>query len=232
MSEYMEKHTASKLIGAPPGYVGYDEGGQLSEKVRRKPYSVVLLDEIEKAHPDIFNMLLQILDDGRLTDNQGRLINFENTVVIMTTNAGSHIAGRSLGFVSGQPAVLSQQIHSALKETFRPEFLNRVDDVITFEPLTKEQLRQIVGLMLKDVYKAAAEHGMKVQVSEDVISRLAEEGYDPAYGARPLRRLIQREIEDEIAEAYLKGEIQDHDSLRISLGQNHKITIEKNREIV
>lgn len=232
MSEYMEKHTASKLIGAPPGYVGYDEGGQLSEKVRRRPYSVVLLDEIEKAHPDIFNMLLQILDDGRLTDNQGRLINFENTVVIMTTNAGSHTVGRALGFVSGQPTMLSQQIRTALKETFRPEFLNRVDDIITFEPLTKEQLRQIVGLMLKDVYKAAGEHGMSIRVTEDVILQLAEKGYDPAYGARPLRRLIQREVEDEIAEAYLKGEIRDNDSILISLGQNQKITIEKTDEIV
>ena len=232
MSEYMEKHTASKLIGAPPGYVGYDEGGQLSEKVRRRPYSVVLLDEIEKAHPDIFNMLLQILDDGRLTDNQGRVINFENTVIIMTSNAGSQMAGRTLGFAANPQTMLAQQIKTALKEIFRPEFLNRVDDIITFDPLSKEQLRQIVELMLKDVYKAAAEHGMSVRVDSEVKDYLAEKGYDPLYGARPLRRMIQREVEDEIAEAYLRGSIQDNDTLLIRLGQNQKITIEKSGEIV
>ncbi len=232
MSEYMEKHTASKLIGAPPGYVGYDEGGQLSEKVRRRPYSVVLLDEIEKAHPDIFNMLLQILDDGRLTDNQGRLINFENTVIIMTTNAGSHLSGHSLGFTGNQQIALTQQIQAALKEAFRPEFLNRVDDIITFEPLTHEDLRKIVELMLKDIYKAAAEHDMKITVDPAVMDHLAEKGYDPAYGARPLRRLIQREIEDEIAEQYLAGKIQDHDVIFLTLDANHKITIEKRNEIV
>ena len=212
--------------------MGYDEGGQLSEKVRRRPYSVVLLDEIEKAHPDIFNMLLQILDDGRLTDNQGRVVNFENTVIIMTTNAGSHLSNRSLGFVANQQIALSQQINSALKEAFRPEFLNRVDDIITFEPLTREQLRQIVELMLKDIYKAAAVHGMSVKVSSEAMDYLAEKGYDPTYGARPLRRLIQREVEDEIAEQYLAGKIQDNDQLFISIDENRKITIEKSVEIV
>ena len=177
-------------------------------------------------------MLLQILDDGRLTDNQGRLINFENTVIIMTTNAGSHLSGHSLGFTGNQQVALTQQIQAALKEAFRPEFLNRVDDIITFEPLTHEDLRKIVELMLKDIYKAAAEHDMKITVAPEVMDHLAEKGYDPAYGARPLRRLIQREIEDEIAEQYLAGKIQDHDAIFITLDTNHKITIEKRNEIV
>ena len=227
MSEYMDKFTSSKLIGAPPGYVGYDEGGQLSEKVRRRPYSVVLLDEIEKAHPDIFNMLLQILDDGRLTDNQGRVINFENTIIIMTTNAGSQMTGRSLGFVAAAPTALSQSIQSALKDTFRPEFLNRVDEVITFHPLTPEEIRRIADLMLKDIYKSAGEHGIRVHVEDNVKDYLAKNGYDVQFGARPLRRLIQRELEDRISEKYLSGEIVDNDVIRIFLDENGKVTIAK-----
>lgn len=225
MSEYMEKHTVSKLIGAPPGYIGFDEGGQLTEQVRRRPFSIILLDEIEKAHPDVFNMLLQILDDGRLTDSQGRTVSFENTVVIMTTNAGASFKNNGLGFNAfGTDQQLSIRIQSALKETFRPEFLNRVDEVITFEPLTRSQLRQIVDLMLKDVYRAADAQHMRVAVSDEVKEYLATNGYDELYGARPLRRLIQRTIEDEIAEAFLRGDVKEGDSLSIEL-QDGKIVI-------
>ncbi len=224
MSEYMEKHTVSKLIGAPPGYVGYDEGGQLTEKVRRRPFSIILLDEIEKAHPDVFNMLLQILDDGRLTDSQGRTINFENTIIIMTTNAGASFKASSLGFNQSAPTSMSLRIQTALKQTFRPEFLNRVDDVITFDPLTREQIRQIVDLMLVDIYKAAKDQSMTVEVSEEVKDYLAEHGYDEQYGARPLRRLIQRLIEDEIAEEFLKGNVKEGDQIHLSL-EDDKIVI-------
>ena len=217
MSEYMEKHTVSKLIGAPPGYVGFDEGGQLTEKVRRRPFCIILLDEIEKAHPDVFNMLLQILDDGRLTDSQGRTVNFENTIIIMTTNAGASFKASSLGFNQSAPTSMSLRIQSALKQTFRPEFLNRVDDVITFDPLSRSQIRQIVDLMLEDIYKSARDQDMTVLVDEDVKDNLAENGYDEQYGARPLRRLIQRSVEDEIAESFLKGEIKEGDRIHIIL---------------
>ncbi|MBO6157754.1 MAG: ATP-dependent Clp protease ATP-binding subunit [Firmicutes bacterium] len=225
MSEYMEKHTVSKLIGAPPGYVGFDEGGQLTEKVRRRPFCIILLDEIEKAHPDVFNMLLQILDDGRLTDSQGRTVSFENTVIIMTTNAGASFKASSLGFNQAAPTSMSLRIQSALKQTFRPEFLNRVDDVITFDPLTREQLRQIVDLMLEDVYKAAADQSMTVKIEEDVKDYLSENGYDEQYGARPLRRLIQRMVEDEIAESFLKGELKEGDEIHMIM-QDDKPVIE------
>ena len=224
MSEYMEKHTVSKLIGAPPGYVGYDEGGQLTEKVRRRPFCIILMDEIEKAHPDVFNMLLQILDDGRLTDSQGRTINFENTIIIMTTNAGASFKASSLGFNQSAPTSLSLRIQNALKQTFRPEFLNRVDDVITFDPLTREEIRQIVDLMLEDIYKAAKDQSMSVDVSAEVKDYLAEHGYDEQYGARPLRRLIQRLVEDEIAEEFLKGTIREGDTIHLVL-EDDKIVI-------
>ncbi len=217
MSEYMEKHTVSKLIGAPPGYVGYDEGGQLTEKVRRRPFSIILLDEIEKAHPDVFNMLLQILDDGRLTDSQGRTVNFENTIVIMTTNAGASFKNNGLGFNKQTGDSMTANIEQALKGTFRPEFLNRVDEVITFDSLTRQEIREIVDLMLKDVYRAASYHNMTVSVTDEVKAYLAEHGYDEKYGARPLRRLIERTIEDEIAEAFLKGDVKPGDAVSIIL---------------
>ena len=172
-------------------------------------------------------MLLQILDDGRLTDNQGRVINFENTIIIMTTNAGSQMTGRSLGFVAAAPTALSQSIQSALKDTFRPEFLNRVDEVITFHPLTPEEIRRIADLMLKDIYKSAGEHGIRVHVEDNVKDYLAKNGYDVQFGARPLRRLIQRELEDRISEKYLSGEIVDNDVIRIFLDENGKVTIAK-----
>lgn len=226
MSEFMEKHTVSKLIGAPPGYVGFDEGGQLTEKVRRHPFSIILMDEIEKAHPDVFNMLLQILDDGRLTDSQGRTVNFENTIIIMTTNAGATFKNNGLGFNSSAPSAMETNVSSALKQLFRPEFLNRVDEIITFDSLTKTELKGIVEIMLKDVYKAAEYQNMSVCVDDEVKTYLVDNGYDEKYGARPLRRLIQREIEDEIAEAFLKGDLVSGDQIVIAM-QDGKPSIGK-----
>ncbi|MFZ5969873.1 MAG: ATP-dependent Clp protease ATP-binding subunit [Bacillota bacterium] len=204
MSEYMEKHTVSKLIGAPPGYVGFDQGGQLTEMVRRKPYSVILLDEIEKAHPDVFNMLLQILEDGRLTDSQGRTVHFENTVIVMTSNAGTHYKSNIIGFGKDGYDAMESRVKDAIKETFRPEFLNRVDEVIVFTQLTRGELREIVELMLKEVREEVAEKGMTLEISDDVKALILEKGYDEKYGARPLRKTIQKYIEDEIAEYYLR----------------------------
>ncbi|HHV30536.1 ATP-dependent Clp protease ATP-binding subunit [Acetivibrio mesophilus] len=205
MSEYMEKHTVSKLIGAPPGYVGYEEGGQLTEKVRRKPYSVILLDEIEKAHPDVFNMLLQILEDGRATDSHGRTVSFENTVLIMTSNAGTSLKASGIGFANDSYIAMENKIKEVLKETFRPEFLNRIDEIIVFNELTREELRQIVDLMLKDVVEEVENKKMSIEFEDEVREFILEKGYDPKYGARPLRRTIQKYIEDELTDMYLKG---------------------------
>ncbi|NSW89837.1 MAG: ATP-dependent Clp protease ATP-binding subunit [Firmicutes bacterium] len=205
MSEYMEKHSVSKLIGSPPGYVGYDEGGQLTEKIRRKPYSVILLDEIEKAHPDVFNMLLQILEDGRLTDSQGRTVSFENTVIIMTSNAGTTLKSSGIGFGKDQYKDMEGKVKEVLRETFRPEFLNRLDEIIVFTELDKDELRQIVELMLKEVEDNVKEKGMTISVTDRVKEFLLEKGYDAKFGARPLRRTIQRYIEDELSELYLRG---------------------------
>lgn len=210
MSEYMEKHTVSKLIGAPPGYVGFDQAGFLTEKIRRKPYSVILLDEIEKAHPDVFNLLLQILEDGILTDNKGKTVNFENTVVIMTSNAGTNNKGNKIGFGNSEYKALENKVKDALKESFRPEFLNRVDDIVVFEELKKEELRQIVDLMLKEVIADATEKSIDIEVSTQARDFLLEKGYSTKYGARPLRRTIQKYIEDEISDAYLKGDIKEN----------------------
>ncbi|MCX7921408.1 MAG: ATP-dependent Clp protease ATP-binding subunit [Clostridia bacterium] len=205
MSEYMEKHTVSKLIGSPPGYVGYDEGGQLTEKIRRKPYSVILMDEIEKAHPDVFNMLLQILEDGRLTDSHGRTVNFENTVLIMTSNAGTHLKSNGIGFANDGYKALESRVREVMKETFRPEFLNRIDEVIVFTELNKDELKQIIDLMVKEVAEEVEAKGMKLSVSDAAKEFILEKGYDAKYGARPLRRTIQKYIEDELSEAYLRG---------------------------
>lgn len=205
MSEYMEKHTVSKLIGSPPGYVGYDDGGQLTEKIRRKPYSVILLDEIEKAHPDIFNMLLQILEDGRLTDSHGRVVNFENTVIIMTSNAGTSLKANGIGFANEGYKALENRIRDVMKETFRPEFLNRIDEIIVFTELNREELKKIIDLMLKEVMDEVEDKGMKLQVTEAAKELILEKGYDAKYGARPLRRTIQRLIEDELSEWFLRG---------------------------
>ena len=207
MSEYMESHSTSKLIGAPPGYVGYDDAGQLTDKVKRKPYSIILLDEIEKAHPDVFNILLQVLDDGKLTDSQGNTVSFSNTIIIMTSNAGSNVNNNSIGF--GNETVNKDKLIDRLKEYFRPEFLNRVDEIISFDSLTKEQLLQIVDLMLKDTSKALQDKDITLGVSSKAKNYLLEIGTDIKFGARPLRRAIQRYIEDELSEMILRGQLID-----------------------
>jgi ATP-dependent Clp protease ATP-binding subunit ClpB len=211
MSEYMEKHTVSRLVGAPPGYVGYDEGGQLTEAVRRRPYSVVLFDEIEKAHPDVFNVLLQILEDGRLTDGQGRTVDFKNTIVVMTSNVGSHLI-QELG---SDEARTREAVMEALRQNFRPEFLNRVDDVIIFHSLSKEQLRGIVEIQLGGLRKRLADRNLNLEVTDAAKDRLADEGYDPVYGARPLKRTIQRLLQDPLAIRILEGEFHEGDTIKV-----------------
>jgi ATP-dependent Clp protease ATP-binding subunit ClpC len=214
MSEFSEKHTVSRLFGSPPGYVGYEEGGQLTEKVRRKPFSVVLFDEVEKAHPDIFNSLLQILEEGRLTDSQGRVVDFKNTVIIMTTNLGSRdiSKGVSLGFgnasdVQGNYERMKTKVQEELKQHFRPEFLNRVDEVIVFPPLSQEQIIAMVDNMIASVDLRLADRDMSLELTQAAKDLLARRGFDPVLGARPLRRTVQREIEDMLAEKMLYGEV-------------------------
>ncbi len=233
MSEYMEKHSVSRLVGSPPGYVGYEEGGQLTEAVRRKPYSVVLLDEVEKAHPDVFNMLLQILDDGRLTDNSGRVVNFKNTIIVMTSNAGAAMIGntRALGFGSTIDTLRSyetmkEQVMKQVKDIFKPEFINRVDELIVFHALTEEEIKQIAALMLRDVQKRLHEKGMEMTYDDEAIALLAKDGYDPAYGARPLRRVIQRLVEDALSEEIISGKLSLGDNLHLSVA-DEKITFAK-----
>ncbi len=216
MSEYMEKHTVSKLIGAPPGYVGFDQGGQLTEKVRRKPYSVILLDEIEKAHPDVFNMLLQIMEDGRLTDSTGRTVGFENTILIMTSNAGTTLKAHGIGFNKEGYEALEKKVNDAVKEIFRPEFLNRVDEIIVFEELSKSELAQILAIMLKQVIKNIEENGMSISFDNKAEEFLIEKGYDPKFGARPLRKTIQRHVEDELSELYLSGKIKKGSNIHVT----------------
>src|SRR5687768_14264792 len=199
MSEYQEKHTVSRLIGAPPGYVGYDEGGQLTEAVRRKPYSVILLDEIEKAHPDVFNILLQVLDDGRLTDNKGRVANFKNTIVIMTTNIGSTIIQENFEKLTDANYFeviesTKDEVVALLKKTVRPEFINRIDEIIMFQPLSKQDIRKIVDIQIQLVQKRLEENGIKLEITAKAGERLANLGFDPHFGARPLKRVMQREI--------------------------------------
>ena len=215
MSEYMESHSTAKLIGSPPGYVGYDDAGQLTEKVKRKPYSIILLDEIEKAHQDVFNILLQILDDGKLTDSQGNTVNFENTIIIMTSNAGSNLNTNSIGF--GKSSLDKNKVESALKDIFRPEFLNRVDEIISFDSLTKEQLLQIVDLLLKNTKEALNNKDIKLEVSDEAKRYILEKGTDLKYGARPLRRAIQRYIDDEISEMILKGELEQYKTIEVTM---------------
>ena len=218
MSEYMESHSTSKLIGAPPGYVGYDEAGQLTEKVKRKPYSIILFDEIEKAHPDVFNILLQVLDDGKLTDSQGNTVSFSNTIIIMTSNAGSNLNNNSIGF--GKQTVDKGKIEDSLKEVFRPEFLNRVDEVVVFDSLTQNELLQIVDLMLNDTIKALKDKDITMHISNDAKKYLLEKGTNIKFGARPLRRAIQRYLEDEISERILKGEIIDGQNVNVNFVDN------------
>jgi len=215
MSEYMEKHSVSKLIGSPPGYVGYDDGGQLTEKIRRKPYSIVLLDEIEKAHPDVFNMLLQILEDGRLTDSRGRVVSFENTVIIMTSNAGTTLKANGIGFNKDGYAALEGRINEVLKETFRPEFLNRIDEIVVFTELSRDELNQIVDLMINEVAEEMKAKNLQLKVTDAAKDFLVDKGYDSKYGARPLRRTIQRYIEDELSELYLRGRLNEGSTVTV-----------------
>jgi ATP-dependent Clp protease ATP-binding subunit ClpB len=213
MSEYQEKHSVSRLVGAPPGYIGYDEGGQLTEAVRRKPYSVVLLDEIEKAHPDVFNILLQVLDDGRLTDNKGRLVNFKNTIIIMTSNAGSHIIQENfegLKDMDGAEDVFEKTKNAVidlLRQTMRPEFLNRVDEIIMFHPLLRKEIKGIVRIQLEDLKSRVARQGIQLEFSDYAIEYFAEQGFDPQYGARPLKRLIQKEVINLLSKKIISGEL-------------------------
>lgn len=223
MSEYMEKHSVSRLVGSPPGYVGYEEGGQLTEKVRRKPYSVVLFDEIEKAHPDVFNILLQILEDGRLTDSQGRVVDFRNTVIIMTSNVGARLITepKRLGFSSANAekaktySDMKNNVMGELKNTFRPEFLNRVDEIIVFHPLEEEHLKSIVGLMIESLAKRLKDNAIALEVTDDAKLLLAKKGFDQLYGARPLRRAIQSMVEDKLAEEMLEGRVRAGDKVVI-----------------
>jgi ATP-dependent Clp protease ATP-binding subunit ClpB len=217
MSEYMEKHSVARLIGAPPGYVGYDEGGFLTETVRRRPYSVLLFDEIEKAHPDVFNILLQVLDDGRMTDGHGRTVDFRNTIIIMTSNVGSRFlqdAGTSGGFSQEE---VDQGIARALKEVFRPEFLNRIDEIITFHALGREHIQQIADIQIRRLNRRLVDRGLAIELDEKAMVYLARKGYDPSFGARPLKRVIQREIENPLSLSLLKGEFVKGDTIRFTV---------------
>jgi ATP-dependent Clp protease ATP-binding subunit ClpB len=220
MSEYQERHSVSRLIGAPPGYIGYEEGGQLTEAVRRKPYSVVLLDEIEKAHPDVFNILLQVLDDGRLTDNKGRTVNFRNTIIIMTSNVGSHIIQENYERMKGtDPEKLFEksrmQVMELLKQTIRPEFLNRIDDIVMFKPLSEDEVKQIVRLQFEQVRKMLASNQVNSEITEEAIDHLAGLGFDPQYGARPVKRVMQRYILNELSRQILAGKVDKDKVLKI-----------------
>jgi len=212
MSEYQEKHSVSRLVGAPPGYVGYDEGGQLTEAVRRKPYSVVLLDEIEKAHPDVYNILLQVLDDGRLTDNKGRVVNFKNTIIIMTSNMGSQVIQDNFEKVTEKNKEelverTKAEVINLLRQTIRPEFLNRIDEIIMFQPLMKKEIKGIIEIQLNGLKNLLASSGIDLQFSDYALDFLAENGYDPQFGARPLKRLIQKEIVNQLSKRILAGDI-------------------------
>jgi ATP-dependent Clp protease ATP-binding subunit ClpB len=211
MSEYQERHTVARLIGAPPGYVGYDEGGQLTEAVRRRPYSVVLFDEIEKAHPEVFNALLQVLDDGRLTDGHGRTVDFKNTVVIMTSNVGS----QWIRDLAGDEEAIRDKVMEAMRLRFRPEFLNRIDEVIIFHNLTREHLEQIVEIQLRHLRELLDERNIGIELTPAAKQKLATDGYDPAFGARPLKRVIQRELQDPLALAILEGRFGEGDTVRV-----------------
>jgi len=235
MSEFMERHTVSKLIGSPPGYVGFNEGGQLTEAVRRRPYTVVLFDEIEKAHPDVFNLLLQLLEDGRLTDSKGRTVDFKNTLIIMTSNIGSKViekGGGGLGFEFGGGDAEDTQYHrirslvnEELKQYFRPEFLNRLDEIIVFRQLTRDEVKEIAEIMLREVFGRMLEKGISLSVTDAFKERLVEEGYNPSYGARPLRRAVMRLLEDSLAEEFLSGRIGDGDSAVVDVDDNKQVVI-------
>ena len=229
MSEYMEKHSVSKMIGSPPGYVGYEEGGQLSEKVRRKPYSVVLFDEIEKASSDVFNILLQVLDDGHITDAKGRKVDFKNTVIIMTSNAGAKniVSPKKLGFKTVESEEkdyqdMKKNVMDEVKNIFKPEFLNRIDDIIVFHTLTKENINDIVRILTRSLIKRSKDSmGINIIFNDDAIDFISNEGYDSAYGARPLKRAIQKNVEDKLAEEYLKGNINYGDTINVCVKDNN-----------
>ena len=240
MSEFMERHTVSKLIGSPPGYVGFNEGGQLTEAVRRRPYTVVLFDEVEKAHPDVFNLLLQLLEEGRLTDSKGRTVDFKNTLLIMTSNIGSKViekGGGGLGFEFSGDSIEDSQynrikslVNEELKQYFRPEFLNRLDEIIVFRQLTKNEVKDIAEIMLKEVFSRISDKGIKLSVTEAFKERLVEEGYNPSYGARPLRRAVMRLLEDSLAEEVLSGRIKDGDIALVDIDENKKVTVKISTE--
>ncbi|HEY9815478.1 MAG TPA: AAA family ATPase, partial [Candidatus Obscuribacterales bacterium] len=245
MSEFMERHTVSKLIGSPPGYVGYNEGGQLTEAVRRRPYTVVLFDEIEKAHPDVFNMLLQILEDGRLTDAKGRTVDFKNTLIIMTSNIGSRViekGGGGLGFEfseesaeEAQYARIRNLVQEELKGSFKPEFLNRLDEIIVFRQLTKDEVKDIATILLKEVFVRLQEKGIHLEVTERFKDRLIDEGYNPSYGARPLRRAIMRLLEDSLAEEILSGRVKEGDTAVVDVDDDGQVRVsssEQQRELL
>jgi ATP-dependent Clp protease ATP-binding subunit ClpB len=220
MSEYQERHSVSRLVGAPPGYVGYDEGGQLTEAVRRRPYSVVLLDEIEKAHPDVFNTLLQVLDDGRLTDNKGRVVNFKNSIIIMTSNLGSHLIQENFENITDDNVKevvekTKDEVFTLLKQTLRPEFLNRIDEIVLFQPLTKKEIGKIVHLQLRAFNKMLEKRGIFMTATEDAIDYLTKKGYDPSFGARPLKRVLQQEVLNRLSKEILAGKINDGDRITL-----------------
>jgi ATP-dependent Clp protease ATP-binding subunit ClpB len=225
MSEYMEKHAVARLIGAPPGYVGYEEGGQLTEAVRRRPYSVVLFDEVEKAHPEVFNIFLQILDDGRLTDSQGRQVDFRNCVIIMTSNIGSHFILEQAGAADWQG--IEETVTAELRRHFRPEFLNRVDDTVVFRPLAREQLRRIVDLQLERLRVMLADRNIELQLTPEAEQVIADAGYDPAFGARPLKRAIQRLLQNPLAMLLLEGEFEEGDTVVVERGASGELTFRR-----
>ena len=238
MSEYMEKHSVSKMIGSPPGYVGFDDGGQLSEKVRRNPYSVILFDEIEKAHPDVFNILLQVLDDGRITDSQGRRIDFKNTIIIMTSNAGAQsiVTPKRLGFASANDEKqdyerMKSLVMEDVQRIFKPEFLNRIDETIVFRMLNKEDMKKIVTILAKTlIERCRSQMNMELVITEPVKAFIVEEAYDPKYGARPLRRMIQTRIEDKLAEEFLAGNVKKGDRVHVGLKKKELIFSVKENE--
>ena len=228
MSEYQERHAVSRLVGAPPGYVGYEEGGQLTEAVRRKPYSVILLDEIEKAHPDVFNILLQVLDDGRLTDSKGRMVNFKNTIIIMTSNLGSHLIQENAAKLNdkNRDEILEKskvEVFELLKSTIRPEFLNRIDEIILFTPLTKKDIHNVVRLQLDMVTKTLAASGIVIEATDYAIDWIATTGYDPQFGARPVKRVIQRSILNELSKQILAGKVKKDAVILIDVFDNHVV---------
>jgi ATP-dependent Clp protease ATP-binding subunit ClpB len=227
MSEYQERHAVSRLIGAPPGYVGYDEGGQLTEAVRRRPYSVVLLDEIEKAHPDVFNILLQVLDDGRLTDNKGRTADFKNTIIIMTSNIGSHIIQESFDTMTelNREEILANtknKVYDLLKKTIRPEFLNRIDEVIMFQPLTREEVKEIVKIQFKGIQSMLQENEITLTATDNAIDWLSQLGFDPQFGARPLKRVMQKKILNELSKQILAGKVNKDDVIELDVDKKNE----------